>query len=245
MSDKTELNQDSFLSCHYKTNPNSEKDSTENLLINISQNHENKNVKLITILKNFIKKFTTFFGIRALLSLISIISKLKFRIHKISLNDLLNLSFNNNNLRFGFFMSVMPFIYSILTELIFELKKKNNNFSSKLIVFLSGFLSALIVISFSEQSTGLMDYIILSLLVRSILAYIKAHFFEFIKGLPKKSFELFVFFASCVGYLFIAKFHGGFQKINKSFLKFCCFINDNERNEITGVIRDLNIFKSL
>jgi len=217
-----------------------------------------KNMQMIKLLKEFSVKFIKFYGIRALISLIKKVLKLKFRLNKLSLRDFFEIIFNQGNLRTGLFLSVMPLIFSFLTEVLFDVNKKENNSQEKLdsnfsnfnndkniinkmIILLSGFIAAFIGISFAEKGVKIMNYIILSILVRSIHSLIVVYLKHKGKEIESKFWAFIAFYLACFGFLFLAYYNPGFKPILKLYSNYANF-EGTEKEEVYSTIQKLKYF---
>ncbi len=208
-----------------------------------------KNKELIKLFKDFIKNFFKFYSIRALISLIKQIRKFKFKLNKFSFNDLREILFNSNNLRTGLFLSIMPFVFYLLTEIIFDVNSNNNYFDNgfsslkdKIIVLLSGFISAFIGISISEKGISIMNYIILSVLTRSIHSLIVVILKKKGKNTQSKFWVFLTFYIACFGFLFSVYYNPGYKPNVKLYCGYANF-QGNEKEEILSLFPKTNLFK--
>jgi hypothetical protein len=231
-------------------------DNLSSYFIDFMDFPKRKNRQLVKLFKDFLFRFMKFYGIRALISLCKKIMKLKFQMNKFSLKDLLDNLFNAGNLKTGIFLSIMPFIYSLFTEVLFDLKNKNNisreslngdfqnnsNLKNKIIVLLSGFAAALVGISFAEKGVKIMNYIILSIMVRAIHSLIVVYLKNQGKETDSKFWAFITFYIACFGFLFLAYYHPGYKPILKLYSNYANF-EGNEKEEVYSIIRKLNIFK--
>lgn len=215
-----------------------------------------KNRQLVRLFKDFLFRFIKFYGVRALVSLLRKVLKLKFRINKFSFKDLFEISFNIGNLKTGIFLSIMPFMFSFFTEVLFDVNNKrnysreslngeftsNSNLKNKIIVLFSGFVAALIGISFAEKGVKIMNYIILSIMVRAIHSLIVVYLKKQGKDTDSKFWAFITFYIACFGFLFLAYYHPGYKPILKLYSNYANF-EGNEKEEVYSLIRKLNIFK--
>lgn len=215
-----------------------------------------KNRQLVRLFKDFLFRFIKFYGIRALVCLFKKLLKLNFRINKFSLKDLFEVLFNSGNLKTGIFLSIMPFVFSLLTEVLFDVNNKrnfsrenlnvdspnNSNLKSKLIVLLSGFTAAFIGIFFAEKGVKIMNYIILSVMVRAIHSLIVVYMKNQGKETDSKFWAFITFYIACFGFLFLAYYHPGYKPILKLYSNYANF-DGNEKEEVFSLIRKMNIFK--
>jgi hypothetical protein len=116
-------------------------------------------------LKHFIRLFLKIFGIRSVYSLFLLIKSWKKPLTKITLNDILKSIFNLSNLRTSLSVGLLPFLFQNLKFVFnkFSFFKNYSNFT----IFLSGFISAFSSILI-EEKTNLVNYIILSIMVRVV-----------------------------------------------------------------------------
>jgi hypothetical protein len=232
--DKEELESINYDIIDKKTNAD---DNLSTYFIDLMEFPKIINIQLVRIFRDFLFRFIKFYGIRALVSLIKKAMKLKFRINKFSLKDFFDILFNTGNLRTGVFLSIMPFIFSLLTEVLFDVNNKRNysrenlkgefnynyNLKNKLIVFLSGFVAAFIGISSSEKGVKIMNYIILSIMVRAIHSMIVVYLKNKGKETDSKFWAFITFYIACFGFLFLAYFHPGYKPIFKLFSNYANF----------------------
>lgn len=231
-------------------------DNLSTYFMDLMEFPKRKNRQLVRLFKNFLIRFVKFYGIRALVSLFKKILKFKFRINKFSLKDVSDILFNTGNLKTGIFLSIMPFMYSLLTEVLFDVNNKrnqsreslncdfpgSNNLKNRIIVFLSGFVAALIGISFAEKGVKIMNYIILSIMVRAIHSLIVVYLKNQGKDTDSKFWAFITFYIACFGFLFLAYYHPGYKPILKLYSNYANF-EGNEKEEVNSIIRKLNIFK--
>lgn len=250
--DNEELESNNFDIIDKKTNAD---DNLSTYFKDFIEFPKRKNRQLVRLFKDFLLRFTKFYGIRALVSLIKKIMKLKFKINKFSSKDLFEIIFNTGNLRTGIFLSIMPFIFSLLTDVLFDVNNKRyqscdnlngesnkNIIKNKIIVLLSGFIAALIGISFAEKGVKIMNYIILSVMIRAIHSLIVVYLKNKGKDAESKFWAFITFYIACFGFLFLAYYHPGYKPILKLYSNYANF-EGNEKREIYSIIDKLNIFK--
>lgn len=223
-----------------------------------------KESKIINLLKKFLFNLCKFSGIRAIIGLIKLILKLKFSLNKINIKNFMDNLYNTANIRTGLFLSLMPFIYELFTDIIFDVKKNNykksdtlhnniedgNNHSGnfekdrlreKIIVLLSGFLAAFVGILFVEKGVKIMNYIILSILIRSIHSLIVVYLSK--RGFKTQShfWGFMAFYLACFGFLFIVYFNPDYKPIFKLYSRYGNF-EGSEKEEFRSIINKTNLF---
>lgn len=218
------------------------------IIPNISEAHkilkkqiQTKSDKFKSILKLFGKKLFLFTSLRSLINLIKLLIKIKMNLKKIDVQKLLDIIFDWGNLKSGLFLSIMPLIYSLLTEIIFDLDEEKNILKQKALVFLSGFLCALVGISFAEKFK-LFNYVILSVMVRSLHSWLFVYLKKNNKKTDEKSWSYLVFWLACCGFLFMTYYHPGFKPIRKLYFRYA-FFDGNEKNEVKNFISRTNLVK--
>ena len=87
---------------------------------------QTKSEKFSSIMNLFAKKLLLFTSLRSLINLLKLLIKIKLNLKKISIVKLLEVIFDWGNLKSGMFLSSMPLIYSLLTEVIFDLDEEKN-----------------------------------------------------------------------------------------------------------------------
>lgn len=207
------------------------------------------NCGILSFLKFSTKSFLKFYVIRGLLELMKKFLKNQFKIFKYPLSKFINIFLNKDNIRTGLFLTIMPGLYKLFTS-FFEkyLEKKKDkkqtdteyNYDDKywrmLYTFLSGFMASFIGIFFSEKA-DIMNFIILSVMIRSIHSLIYVYLKK--NGYPtqNKFVAFFIFTLACFCVLFLFFFHPSYKPITKLVDRFALY-QGNEKAEI-------NYFKSL
>ncbi len=237
-----------------KTN---EDDNLSTFFMDFIEFPKRKNRQLVRIFKDFLFRFIKFYGIRSLVSLFKKILKNKFSINKITMEDLSDILLSIGNLRTGIFFSFMPLIFSLLTEVLFDVNNKRNfsrenligefpnnssNIMQKMIVLLSGFVAALIGFSFAEKGFKIMNYIILSILVRAIHSLIVVYLKNQGKETDSKFWAFVTFYIACFGFLFLVYYNPGYKPNLKLYSNYAN-LEGNEKEEVLSIFRKLNIFK--
>lgn len=206
--------------------------------LKITTNTLDNFLKILTIsFRNFCK----FYGIRALLSILKQIYKIKFKFNNFFIKDLLRTCFNSNNLRTGLFLSIMPLIYKILTEIIFKLKN-DGTFKEKLIVLLSGFFASFIGILISEKNVTFLNTIILSIMIRAIFSLIVVNISDKENKNKRKIWAFSSFFIISSSFLFMSHFNPGYKPTLSMILKFCDR-ELNDKDEFIYIAKHLDIFR--
>lgn len=232
--------------------------------IDSSERERTRKSKLLTLLKKFFISFCKFSAIRALLGLVRLLLNLKLRFDKLDFKKLFKLIFHIRNARFGAFLAIMPFIYDFLTDFIFDIRNINQNnttnnifyennvseknksaanpmLKEKLILLMGGFIAGMVGIMVAEKG-GMMNYIVLSILVRLIHSIIVVYLSKRGKATQSRFWALMSFYISSFGFLFIAYYNPGFKPILKLFSTYANF-QGTEKEEILGSIFRLNLFK--
>ncbi len=207
------------------------------------------NCGILSFLKFSTKNFLKFYAIRGLLELMKKFLKNQFKIFKYPLSKFKNIFFNTDNFRTGLFLTIMPGLYKIFTSLFEKyLDKKDNekqtnseyNYDDKywkmLYTFISGFMASFVGIFFSEKA-DIMNFIILSVMIRCIHSLIYVYLKK--KGYPTQSrlVAFLIFTLACFCVLFLFFFHPSYKPITKLVDRFALY-QGNEKAEI-------NYFKSL
>jgi hypothetical protein len=245
-----EIQNDNFeiINYKYEKNPNIKIIEEEFKLKNIdeliiSTKKLTYSEKFISIIKLFLKKLLLFSSLRSLINLIKLLFKIKLDIRKINIEKLLDVIFDWKNLKSGLFLSIMPLIYDLLTEILFDLDKEENEIKQKILVFLSGFICAFIGISISERFK-LFNYVVLSVLIRSLHSLIIVYLKKNEKNTESKPWSYLIFWLACCGFLFMVYYHPGFKPIRKLYFRYA-FFDGNEKLEVKNFISNTNLIKKL
>jgi len=202
---------------------------------------QTKSQKFISILKLFGKKLFLFTSLRSFINLIKLLVKIKLNFKKIDTQKLLDIIFDWGNLKSGLFLSIMPLIYSLLTEIIFDLDEEKDLLKQKILVFLSGFICAFVGISFSEKFK-LFNYVVLSVMVRSLHSWLFVYLKKKGKNTESKSWSYLTFWLACCGFLFMVYYHPAFKPIRKLYFRYA-FFEGNEKREVKNFISKTNLIK--
>ena len=207
--------------------------------------------KLLNSLKSILKNFLKFYGLRVLLELMKKILKHQTNIFKYSLTKILKIIFNLENVRTGLFLTILPGLYKIFNFFLEEYftnetedktnKNENENENNRtiqiIITFLSGFFASFIAIFFAEKA-DIMNFIILSIMFRSlhslIVVYLKKN------GYPSQSkfAAWLVYTFASFGILFLVFAHPSFKPLKKLFDRFALYTGKEkeEQNYLSSLI---------
>ena len=175
-------------------------------------NKVDKDDSIPRILKFFAIKFLQIYGFRICYSLLKSLLTLKNKgIKGINLKFFIDAIFNMPNLRTAGFVSFLAGSFRLFNY-IFRLFGKENLITC----LISGLISSMISI-FIEEKTELMNFIILSIMIRTIYTLIIVLADKYKWPSYPRTANLIVFIIACTGFIFIAFCHPTFTSINKLF----------------------------
>ena len=182
--------------------------------------------------KHFIRLFLKMFGLRTVYSLFLMIRSIKKPLTKITLMEILKSIFNKPNFRTCLSIGLLPFIFQN-SKLIFDyilFFKNHQNFT----VFISGFISAFISILI-EEKTKLVNYLILSIMVRTIHSIILIIFKKYnIFQNTGKWWDYFVFLFSAILLWGVYFLNPGFTPITSLLDAYANYRNEAEKLDAIG-----------
>lgn len=186
--------------------------------------------------KDFVIQFAKFYGFRALLSIAQLVMKRWSKI--LSLNTLVYLLkalFNTGNLRTGAFLSVMPYLYKVLSKMVYYFQGQEREWTT----FLCGFIAGVTGILLGEKSK-INNFIILSVMARSLHSMLVVYLKK--KGLSTQSKLIgwFVFYLVILVFLFLNFTHPTFTPIAKLYDVYANY-SGNERQEQNDMRKVLRI----
>jgi len=182
---------------------------------------------------NFIK----FYGIRMLYALYKLYSKIGKGKKEISFESIYDVIFSFSNLRTGLFGSVMPTLYKLLITLKDKLNIKTNE---RLFIVLAGFISSLIGVCI-EEKTSLVNFIILSVVMRLLHILINMGIDKFSIPYPGKLVNFSAFLGVGVTLMLINFYFPQYKPIKKVVDGYALF-NGTEFDELNFVRNTLKIF---
>ena len=188
------------------------------------------------ILQFFSIKFLQIYGIRIVYSLLKSLFTLKSKggFKGINLEFFTSAIFNMPNLRTAGFASVLTASYRLFNY-IFKLFGKENIFTC----LISGLISSLASV-FIEEKTELMNFIILSVMVRTIYTVIVVLADKYKLPNYPRTLNTLVFIVACMGFIFIAFCHPTFTSIHKLFTNYANLEN-SEKEEVAHYVRMVRI----
>jgi hypothetical protein len=189
---------------------------------------ESKLKKFLKLLKRLILDFLKFYILRGGLGALKYFL-LEKGIKKFSQKKLKKKLLNSSVLRTALFISLMPFIYELIS--MFG--------ESVVVTFIAGFVSSFVGILISEKSS-LMGFIILSVIMRSMHSLIVVWMKKLNYKSENKVISYSVFLMAMFGMLFICFFHPTYKPISRLVFTYANF-NGNEKQEMTDILDQLRI----
>ena len=143
-------------------------------------------------------------------------------------------AFNIPNLRTASFAAILAGSFRLFNYL-FKLIGKENIYTC----FISGLISSLFSV-FCEEKTDLMNFIILSVMIRTIYTVILVLADKYKLPNYPRAANLIVFIFACIGFIFIAFCHPSFSSIHKLFTNYANLEN-SEAEEVRHYVRLVRI----
>jgi len=196
---------------------------------------ENKVESFWKIFRFFVIKFLQIYGIRIAYSLLKSLLALKNKgLKGINLAFFMNAVFNMPNFKTASFVSILASSFRLFNY-IFKLCGKENLFTCLISGLLSSFMSI-----FIEEKTELMNFIILSIMVRTIYTLIIVLVDKYKLPSYPRTANLLMFIIACTGFIFVAFCHPSFASIHKLFTNYAN-LEDTEAEELAHCVRLVRI----
>ena len=214
--------------------PQSSRTLTENL-VSPDDNIGKKDESFFKILKFTIIKFLQIYGLRIVYSLVQSLLALKKKgLKGLTMELFIRSTFNIPNLRTAGFVSCLTGLFRLLNYLFKMIGKE-----TYITCIISGLISSLTSI-FIEEKTELMNFIILSVMIRSLYAIIIVLADKYKWPDYPRTANLLIFILASIGFIFIAFCHPTFATINKLFINFANF-EGTEKDEINHSMQMVRI----
>ena len=184
----------------------------------------------------FVKNFSKFYGIRIIYSLYHVFSSNKSK-NNFNYNLFFKTIFSLPNLRTALFGSLMPALFKIFMKIF------NTYFDSKYephFLILSSIISSLIGILIEEKTT-LVNFIILSVLVRVIHNLILLFLEKYNIPYHGKIINFLVFVMVASAFIFVSFCHPSYSPIRKIVDGYALYKEEIEKREMTTCRNALRI----